>query len=359
MKNERRTRSVARWVASLLSIPLLLSMIAMPATAIVAANTVNSRMIIDGHVKTADLADRSVTTGKIGIGAVTKNNIALKAVKSGRIADGAITTAKIRNGHIRTNNIAKGAIKSDRIADGAITAAKIRRGHVGTEEIALGAVRSGQLADGAITSAKLRNGTITDADISSNAKISALKIDEVGLNADTIDGKNASDFVGKSGSQDLAGDLTAQNFSYSAAKTGYLSIHPSALVPGDDEIKFKRGIWLNKVNGGAGDFYAPISLPNGATVVALRYSVYDTEFGHTWAALIRVSHSSMSQSTMANSGNSVTGTGWTVLTDSSIANPTVDNDNYSYVVKVRLSQAWTTLRAGNIVIKYTYTTMEK
>ncbi len=127
MRKKVVSRLMVNWVASFVSAILLLSMLAVPALAVFASNTVNSAAIINGQVKKAD----------IGMGAVA----------SGRIANRAVTTAKIRNGHVRT------------------------------ADIALGAVLSGRIANSAITSAKIRNGTIRNADIAPGAAISDSKID--------------------------------------------------------------------------------------------------------------------------------------------------------------------------------------
>ncbi len=94
------------WVASFVSVILLLSMLALPAIAVVAANQVNSASIIDGQIKTPDLKTGAVTSAKIKNGQVRSNDIALGAVLSGRIANNAVTSAKIRNGTIRTADIA-------------------------------------------------------------------------------------------------------------------------------------------------------------------------------------------------------------------------------------------------------------
>ncbi len=146
MRRKAASKLLVNWVASFVSVILLLSMMAVPALAVLAANTVNSAAIINGQVRTPDLAGDAVTSAKIKNGQVKRSDIALRAVVSGRIADGAVTTAKIRNGHVRS------------------------------ADIALGAVLSGRIANDAVTSAKIRNGTIRNADIAASASISDSKI---------------------------------------------------------------------------------------------------------------------------------------------------------------------------------------
>lgn len=69
-----------------------------------------------------------------------------------------------------------------------------------------GSVRTALLADGAVTSIKIADGTITGADIADNT-IPASKIiggAGSGLDADTVDGRHASDFAPASGSANYA-----------------------------------------------------------------------------------------------------------------------------------------------------------
>ncbi len=94
------SKLAVNWTASFVSVLLLISMLALPALAVVAANSVDSSAIINGQVKTPDLAGNAVTSAKIKNGQVKKADIAVGAVASGRIANSAVTSAKIRNGTI-------------------------------------------------------------------------------------------------------------------------------------------------------------------------------------------------------------------------------------------------------------------
>ncbi len=136
MKKKAVSKLMVNWMASFVSVILLLSMMALPALAVLAANTVNSAAIINGQVRTPDLADGAVTSAKIKNGQVKRADLRLGSVASGRIADNAVTTAKIRNGHVRSADIAIGAVLSGRIANNAITSAKIRNGQIKNIDIA-------------------------------------------------------------------------------------------------------------------------------------------------------------------------------------------------------------------------------
>ncbi len=79
------------------------------------------------------------------------------------------------------------------VANNEVTSIKIKDGEVMTADIANKAVTAAKIADAIITATQLANGAVTDAKIT--GPISASKISSTGLNADTVDGKHASDFA--------------------------------------------------------------------------------------------------------------------------------------------------------------------
>ena len=93
-----------------------------------AANTIASGDIIDGEVKTADLA--------------------ANAVNSARIADGQVTLADIGQGAVATEEIANGQVKAADLGDGEVKAAEVATAAVRTEELANGQVQAEDLAPG-------------------------------------------------------------------------------------------------------------------------------------------------------------------------------------------------------------------
>ncbi len=321
MKKKVVSKLMVNWVASFVSVILLLSMMAVPALAVLAANTVNSAAIINGQVRTPDLAGNAVTSAKIKNGQVKRSDIALGAVVSGRIADGAVTTAKIRNGHVRT------------------------------ADIAMGAVVAGRIADNAITSAKIRNGTITNADIAP------------GLNADKVDGKHASAFVENTGPQTIDGTVTAKGFSYDTTKTGYLSINPSALDPETLSNTYSRdfGSLYSTTASGTQKFHAPVQLPDGAKVTKVTFEIFDRSASYklAWSLRVRwISGSSTYLDTMASTGttNAFTANPWQKLTETSISYDVVDNSTYSYFIEAEFNGSTdSTIEAGRVLIEYTYT----
>jgi len=119
MKSSARSRIVAllrgQW-AGLLALFLVIA----GGTAY-AANTVFSTDIVNGEVKTPDLAT--------------------DAVNAGKIAAGAVATSEIANNQIRSADV-----RDDTLSDGGLTGLDIRAESIGTSEIADGTIRDADLA---------------------------------------------------------------------------------------------------------------------------------------------------------------------------------------------------------------------
>ena len=127
---------IVNWMASFLSVVLLLSMVAAPVIASVTANSVGSPEIIDRSVKAVDIA-----TG---------------AIKKWKLADGAVTSKKIRDNGVYNRDIRPNVISSSRIKDNTILNRDIHAN--------------------VISSSRIRNGTILNADIAPGAAIADSKI---------------------------------------------------------------------------------------------------------------------------------------------------------------------------------------
>ncbi len=320
MKKKAVSKLLVNWVASLVSVMLLLSMMALPALAVMAANTVNSRAIINGQVRTPDLAGDAVTSAKIKNGQVKRADIAVGAIVSGRIADGAVTTAKIRNGHVRT------------------------------ADIAAGAVRSGKIANDAITSAKIRNGSITNEEIAP------------GLNADKLDGKHASGFVGNSGPQSIDGTVTAKSFSYDTTKTDYLTVPAAAFRPwrDSDDAAYNSGnynyMWA--VGAAPGSFVAPVNLPSGAVITKFEQIAYDGTADY--ASTVRLYKYTRSQASaliaITSSGLANAPNAWQTYEDPNPDATPIDNNENQYLLLLSLAGLAESATAfERVIITYDYT----
>jgi len=76
-----------------------------------AANTIASSDIIDGQVRTADLAANAVNTAKIADGQVTEADIGQTAVATAELKNDAVTTAKVLNGTLVGGDVADDTLK--------------------------------------------------------------------------------------------------------------------------------------------------------------------------------------------------------------------------------------------------------
>jgi hypothetical protein len=115
------------------------------------------------------IAKKALKTAKK---ANTKSNKALLRATRGP-ANESITSAKIANLTIRTEDLAVGAVGSGKIANGAIRNEDISPGAVGTGKIADGSVRNQDLSDGSVTNAKLADGSVGPAKIANGAVTTA------------------------------------------------------------------------------------------------------------------------------------------------------------------------------------------
>jgi hypothetical protein len=89
-----------------------------------AANTIFSTDIVDGEVKTADLANLAVTNGKLATSAVTSSKLVDGQVLTGDLAGGAVTSAKIADGGVGTLDVGTNALTGADIQESTLAGVK-------------------------------------------------------------------------------------------------------------------------------------------------------------------------------------------------------------------------------------------
>jgi len=139
----------------------------------------------------------------------------------------------------------------------------------------------------------------------------------------------------------------------------FWSISPLTLIPKDENVVYVK---QNGSLRGAGTFYAPVHLPQGATLVSLGAAMYDEDqSGATFIEIYmyRVPHTTAA-SEVINFINSLTveeSYGFEMITDTMFTSGSqvVDNSQYSYFVRATLDAVNPTngMRLGPIVISYT------
>jgi len=141
-------------------------------------------MLPKKSVKTAHLANGSVTNLKLHNGAVT--NLKLR--------NGAVTGVKIAPATIGSGNLANGSVRSGQLGGGVVTEGKLKNAAVTEDKLAASSVATGKLQDGAVTGAKFSPGLLTQLvkNVSYVTKASGIiPIDYEKITADCPSGKQA------------------------------------------------------------------------------------------------------------------------------------------------------------------------
>ena len=217
-------------------------------------------------------------------------------------------------------------------------------------------------AVGSITSDHILDGTITNVDVADDAAIDASKINRAGLDADTLDGNDSTDFaasvhehdtgsahdhdsdyLGATGPQSISDTLTVSALSYDTTKTGYYSM---------SHVDFEDAKWVWSGNQTGYD-RIPVNLPHGATVTEVQALLSDTEpyqYGPAGVRLYRANMSSTGSEEMARVEHS----GWPaeLKKDTSIISPRIDNSTYGYYIHASSPRGASIISAR---ITYTYT----
>jgi hypothetical protein len=167
---------------------------------------VGTLQLADASVTAGKLASSAVETAKINDLAVTEGKLAAAAVATAKIADSAVTNAKLAgsitagkinlgdgleddlSGNVQISldgatlavapaglKVDDGGITSTQLATDAVTNAKIADNAVDTAELVDDAVTSAKIADGAVVSAALGDGSVVSSKVA-DAAISAPKL---------------------------------------------------------------------------------------------------------------------------------------------------------------------------------------
>jgi hypothetical protein len=128
-------------------------------------------------VGTSQIVDGSVTSAKIGAGAVVAASIAAASVGSAAISAGSINSTHIGANAVVSGGIAAGAVDSAALASGSVVAASIAAGAVGSAALASNAVVAAKIAAlsvgvVAISSGTSTSGTLLTADGAGGAAFS-------------------------------------------------------------------------------------------------------------------------------------------------------------------------------------------
>ncbi len=120
-----------------------------------AGGKIRSKDIVNGQVKTVDLANNGVTTGKILDGTITSADLGASSVNSGTVVNESLTSS----------DLATDSVQASEIADNSIDGGEIVDNSLGTADIATGGVGSSEVADSSLTGADVAANSLTTADL--------------------------------------------------------------------------------------------------------------------------------------------------------------------------------------------------
>ena len=99
-------------------------------------NSIFSRHIVDGTIRTVDLKDDAVKNAKI----------ADDAVNTPEIADAAVTSAEVADDSLTASDLGAASVGSSEVVDQSLNSSDLGPASVGTSELQAGSVRSAELA---------------------------------------------------------------------------------------------------------------------------------------------------------------------------------------------------------------------
>lgn len=95
----------------------------------------HAEFVADGSVVAASLQNRTVSSDKIALGAVTSVELANAAVTSAKLGAGAVTTTGLADGAVTTAKLADNAVTFQKLADGSVGFGRIINGGVGRNQV--------------------------------------------------------------------------------------------------------------------------------------------------------------------------------------------------------------------------------
>ncbi len=120
-------------------------LLAMSTSGAYAANTVFSTDIVNGQVKTPDLAPNAVVSAKILNGTVHAGDLAPNSVNGPKIIDGSVAGVDVTDESLTGADLAPNSVGASELASNAVTGAKVANESLTLADIA-GASRTGSIS---------------------------------------------------------------------------------------------------------------------------------------------------------------------------------------------------------------------
>jgi len=155
--------------------------------------------------------------------------------------------------------------------------------------------------------------------------------------------------------------VKALDFKYNTPKTHYLSVASASFIAENTAYTYQTG------GGSGGAFFTSIcssslstgvNLPHGATVTGFKVYFYDNSAQNLNVSLYRLDNTYGGYLNLASVATSGT-LGYSNLSTSTISNPVINNQNYSYLISAYSNWDGTgNLRIMSVLITYTTTEVE-
>lgn len=164
--------------------------------------------------------------------------------------------------------------------------------------------------------------------------------------------------------QEIAGEITAGAYNLTAPKTGYITVPGVAFIPGkhlhaegaSDDYSTSEGARIGNGNGFT-NYYAPIYLPNGATITAVSAYLYDNGDEYVEVRLMTELLSTAVLSTVATlTTDGIANHDGFVNFPSGVLSTEINNLTTAYLLKAYIG-ADATLKIGSVTVTYTYNTL--
>jgi len=161
---------------------------------------------------------------------------------------------------------------------------------------------------------------------------------------------------------EVAGNIEANSYVYSAPKTSYYSIPAAAfssvqsdntmIKEADGELEPSSAAYIDYIIGYAGRMVAPINLPHGANITQVKINYHDDAPN---VDLVFEIIRRAGGGTKEIMGSAFSITGGTTAIINSLNNPVIDNSVYNYHVLVYSTLKWpaTALTVRGVFITYT------
>jgi hypothetical protein len=133
--------------------------------AVAAGQLVYSSNIVDGEVKTPDIATSAVTNSKVAPDAVSGSNVSDGSLRAPDLADGAVSTSKLADNSVTATKISNGEVKGSHLADGAVTNSKLAADSVDGSRVAANSLTGADIDESTLNVQQGDGNTFSDGGI--------------------------------------------------------------------------------------------------------------------------------------------------------------------------------------------------